>query len=286
MSKLLIDEHPLQVLPSLAVAIGLNEAIILQQIHYWLKLAERGNSIDKYHSGKWWVYNSYEQWQVDNFPFWSVSTIGRVVRSLEKAGLIISRKIKSNQWDHRKWYTINYETLKVLECNDRSCQNDTIGTGQNDTILQETTTETTTDTKDSTAGAVQPPQPDGKKATRPRDLLFDAIAEHSFGIKPGTTIGAATAKRIGMVKKEIATFDPPVEPDEYRLACVAYQRQKITPARDPVKVLAMLNEHRNKHDRLMREVPPAPPAPDDGVYFPVDDYRRVDSDGNWIGETA
>lgn len=30
MSKLLLDEHPLQVLPGLAKRIGLNEAIILQ----------------------------------------------------------------------------------------------------------------------------------------------------------------------------------------------------------------------------------------------------------------
>ena len=37
MSKLLINEHPLQVLPSLATKIGLNEAIVLQQIHYWKK---------------------------------------------------------------------------------------------------------------------------------------------------------------------------------------------------------------------------------------------------------
>jgi len=37
MSKLLIDEYPLQVLPSLAVIYGLNEAIILQQVHYWIK---------------------------------------------------------------------------------------------------------------------------------------------------------------------------------------------------------------------------------------------------------
>ena len=36
-SKLLVDEPPLIVLPSLAVAIGLAEAILLQQIHYWLR---------------------------------------------------------------------------------------------------------------------------------------------------------------------------------------------------------------------------------------------------------
>ncbi len=46
-SSLLIEESPLQVLPSLAKAIGLNEAIFAQQLHYWL----RGKS-GKEHDGK------------------------------------------------------------------------------------------------------------------------------------------------------------------------------------------------------------------------------------------
>ena len=37
-SPLLINEHPLMVLPSLATAVGLNQAIVLQQVHYWLDL--------------------------------------------------------------------------------------------------------------------------------------------------------------------------------------------------------------------------------------------------------
>jgi len=37
-SSLLINESPLQVLPSLAVLVGLNEAIVLQQTHYWIKM--------------------------------------------------------------------------------------------------------------------------------------------------------------------------------------------------------------------------------------------------------
>ena len=37
MSNLLIDDYPILVLPKLANEIGLNEAIVLQQMHYWLK---------------------------------------------------------------------------------------------------------------------------------------------------------------------------------------------------------------------------------------------------------
>ena len=36
MSKLLIQDRPIMILPTLAIKIGLNESIILQQIHYWL----------------------------------------------------------------------------------------------------------------------------------------------------------------------------------------------------------------------------------------------------------
>ncbi|MCP6757123.1 replication protein RepO, partial [Klebsiella pneumoniae] len=59
MHALLINEPPLQVLPSLAKAIGLNEALILQQIHYWLNPKHNQNLF----KGRYWVYNTYEQWQ-------------------------------------------------------------------------------------------------------------------------------------------------------------------------------------------------------------------------------
>ncbi len=52
MSKLLINEPPLMVIPTLAKALGINSAIILQQIHYWNTL--NNNVIDGYQ----WCYNS------------------------------------------------------------------------------------------------------------------------------------------------------------------------------------------------------------------------------------
>lgn len=41
MSRLLINEQPLLVLPSLACEIGLNEALMLQQIHYWMNTSKK-----------------------------------------------------------------------------------------------------------------------------------------------------------------------------------------------------------------------------------------------------
>ena len=102
--SLLISEPPLQVLPSLAVKIGLNEAIILQQIHYWLL---RSNNV---RDGYKWVYNSYSEWN-KQFPFFSRNTMIRAFNSLEKQGLLITANYNKAGFDKTKWYRIDYEKL-------------------------------------------------------------------------------------------------------------------------------------------------------------------------------
>lgn len=108
MSLLLINEPPLQVLPSLAVAIGLNEAIVLQQIHYWTlrtKPAEDGNV---------WVYNSVEQWR-EQFPFWSADTIGRALKALRDMGILIAERRGNNSFDKTLHYRIDREVLDSVD---------------------------------------------------------------------------------------------------------------------------------------------------------------------------
>ncbi|BBW99042.1 DnaD domain-containing protein [Geobacillus subterraneus] len=104
MSKFLLDEKPLIILPSLAKKIGLNEAIILQQLHYWLQESQN------IHNGYKWVYNTYEDWQ-RQFPFWSKNTIIRAIKSLEKKGLIVTGNYNKLAIDNTKWYRIDYEKL-------------------------------------------------------------------------------------------------------------------------------------------------------------------------------
>ena len=110
MSKLIINEHPLLVLPSLATVIGLNEAIILQQVHYWLDPRINNNI----RNGMLWVYNTYNQWS-KQFPFWSEVTIRRTIKSLESKKLLISDNFNKNSFAKQKWYTIDYNVLAKLE---------------------------------------------------------------------------------------------------------------------------------------------------------------------------
>lgn len=109
--KLLINGPVLLVIPSLAMRIGLNEAIVLQQIHYWVQYKEKAQK-DNF-DGRFWVYNTYEQWQTQ-FPFWSVTTIRRTIRSLERQGLLLSGTYNKAGFDKTKWYTIDYGALKEI----------------------------------------------------------------------------------------------------------------------------------------------------------------------------
>lgn len=111
MSKLLFDTAPLVIDPDLAKSIGLNEAIILQQLHYWTEINKRGNR--NYKEGYTWVYNTLEEWQ-QQFPFWSTDTIKRTMTKLKTIGLIVTATLNKAKMDRTTWYRIDYEKLETL----------------------------------------------------------------------------------------------------------------------------------------------------------------------------
>jgi hypothetical protein len=98
---------PQLIIPELAKVIGLDESVVLLQIHYWLQKSQHviDNSV--------WVYNTFEQWQ-EQFSYWSLSKIKRVFDSLHKTGLVISQKKKRHSGCHTKWYSIDYPKFYAL----------------------------------------------------------------------------------------------------------------------------------------------------------------------------
>jgi hypothetical protein len=105
--ELLISESPLQVLPTLAQTIGLNEAIVLQQVHYWLNPKFNKNFFEN----RYWVWNTYDQWK-NQFPFWGMNTIRRAVANLEEAGLLMS--FVTRDFKKLKYYTLDYNKLQQV----------------------------------------------------------------------------------------------------------------------------------------------------------------------------
>lgn len=117
MSKLLIADVPLVVLPKLAEKIGLNEAIFLQQLHY--RLEHSKYEID----GNRWVYNTVSDWS-KQFPFWSQRTLARTISGLEKHKLVLTGNYNRKGFDRTKWYTIDYDLLDQLELEDKETAQD------------------------------------------------------------------------------------------------------------------------------------------------------------------
>ena len=107
MSKLLINESPLQVQPSLAKAIGLNEAVFLQQLHYWLGVSKFVRDEKK------WVYNTYDEW-LDQFKYMSLSTLKRIIKSLKDQGLLCVEQFDNKRSNQVNYYAINYEVLNKI----------------------------------------------------------------------------------------------------------------------------------------------------------------------------
>lgn len=128
--KLLIAEIPLLVLPNLAEAIGLNEAIFLQQLHYWL--SKSSHKFD----GRSWIYNTAAGWE-KQFPFWSEATIRRTIKNLKNNRLIeTTSKFNQKKYDKTNWFSINYGSVEKLES-----RFDQKATSQNDQTVSKATSQ-------------------------------------------------------------------------------------------------------------------------------------------------
>jgi hypothetical protein len=115
-SQLLINESPLQILPTLAQTIGLNEAIVLQQVHYWLNPKFNNNFFEN----RYWVWNTYDKWK-NQFPFWGMNTIRRAVANLEESGLLMS--FVTRDFKKIKYYSLDYDKLdQVFFCSETKPQ--------------------------------------------------------------------------------------------------------------------------------------------------------------------
>ena len=165
MSKLLLDERPLQVQASLAKALkSLDEAVIIQQLHYWL---QRSNLVRENHR---WVYNSMADWN-KQFPWLTRKTLTNKFNDLEKRGLIITGNYNKAAFDKTKWYRIDYDAFSYLEqrlgknypTNEQDLPN---GDGKNYSMEEEKSTqpipldytETTQETTTRDKGQAQPAQ--------------------------------------------------------------------------------------------------------------------------------
>ena len=80
--ELLFNDEPITINRKLAKCLGLKEAVVFQQIHYWLKVNEKKNN--NFIEGRYWTFNSVKKWHEEEFDFLSFRTIERILKSLQK----------------------------------------------------------------------------------------------------------------------------------------------------------------------------------------------------------
>ena len=110
MSDLLVSERHRTFSPLLAECIGLNKAIALQQVRYWMNLADDAGTMGVIHDNKRWIYNTFEEWK-DQFPWWSLRTIKKLFSELEKDGYLVTDYLNKNKYNRTKFYTIDLEKV-------------------------------------------------------------------------------------------------------------------------------------------------------------------------------
>ena len=112
MSMYLFDEQPILANKTLAREIGLNEALVLQQINYWIEINKRSGN--NYFEGRYWTYNSIRAWHENDFDYMSIDTVKRTFSKLEKMGYLIVGNFNKDPRDKTKWYSINDKKLEEL----------------------------------------------------------------------------------------------------------------------------------------------------------------------------
>lgn len=116
----LYSKHPITVDPDVATVLGLSQSVVLQQLNYWLH-----SKIAKFIDGRYWVYNTYDGWHDDNFPFMSKSTVIRCFKELEEKGIVITGNFNRLGIDKTKWYSIDEDKLdQIMGMTSPSTQNE------------------------------------------------------------------------------------------------------------------------------------------------------------------
>lgn len=104
--------------PEIAILYGVNEAIFLHSLSFWLA-KNRSNRIN-FHDGRYWSYDTYKA-IAERFPFWTVRQVERIISNCKEQGAILVGNYNEDKTDRTKWYTLAGEAEdiyfpKTVEC--------------------------------------------------------------------------------------------------------------------------------------------------------------------------
>lgn len=87
----------------IAAEVGVNAAVILQNIAYWVKKNEANGM--HLHDGRYWTFNSQKAFQ-KLYPFWTERVIKYSLKKLKDEGYILTQQFNKSKMDHTNWYAL------------------------------------------------------------------------------------------------------------------------------------------------------------------------------------
>lgn len=95
----------------IAVEYGVNAAILLQNLHYWIE-KNRANEVN-FFDGKYWTYNSVKAFR-ELFPYMSTKAINTALAKLLEAGILVTGNYNQSAYDRTLWYAITERGYSIL----------------------------------------------------------------------------------------------------------------------------------------------------------------------------
>lgn len=99
-------EHSFDI--DLAKQYGIEEAIILKHIFFWVQKNEANQK--HFHDGRYWTFNSCKAF-AEIFPYMTPKTIRRVMKYLEEKGLVLVGNFNPSAYDRTHWYALSDKAL-------------------------------------------------------------------------------------------------------------------------------------------------------------------------------
>lgn len=90
---------------------GIHEAILLQNIAFWVQKNAANNK--QIYDGNVWTYNSVKAFS-ELFPYMSEKQIYNALKKLESEGLVVTGNYNKSAYDRTKWYALTDKACSIL----------------------------------------------------------------------------------------------------------------------------------------------------------------------------
>lgn len=167
---------------------GILEAILLENIYYWIKKNEANNK--HFYDGKYWTYNSRKAF-AKIFPYASEKQIRTALEKLIKNGLIITGNYNQDGRDRTLWYSLTDRGISLFL--KRQMQQ----TNKSDTLAQEG--EPLPDNKPDILPPYIPPKGETKKNSKE---LIEQIIDY-LNSKGGTSFKSTNKQTVQLINARI-----------------------------------------------------------------------------------